>query len=533
MSQITERWLFISRDHSKPEKFADTLSLLPRAKAAGYNTILLGDHYLLTIDRMPEAHRQRLIELREAIRAQGFKLLAGCMPVGYALSILAYDPNLAEGVPVKDALFVARGGRLEFQQDPAPVVVNGAFASRDGVHFDGWEVQEGLGTTLFVEKRDGAVRTEITPERCMLAQKVKVHPYRQYHIRVRTKIKGMDNREGGAIVVRATDKEGRTRRLNYACLRGHPDCGWREQHAIFNSFEFDEVLVGIGTDSEGHGTIWWQDFSLEETALVNLLRRDGCPLSVKGEDGTAYQEGKDFEPIVDALLDPMELYHTPPVVKLTAKTRIRTGARVRMSYYHPLFIYGDQVCACLSDQKVFDIMRDQVTRLNELLHPDAFLMSQDEMRTANQDAACVSRNMTPGQLMAENVRKCAQIIRDLRPEAKIWIWSDMLDPFHNAHDGPYYFVEGSWKGAWEGADPDIGIANWAGHLKGKNFKWFSDRGHQQVLCGYYDYDDDGKAIAEWLKAAEGIPGVIGVMHTSWQEKYGTIEAWAKAAWGEG
>jgi len=180
---------------------------------------------------------------------------------------------------------------------------------------------------------------------------------------------------------------------------------------------------------------------------------------------------------------------------------------------------------------VYEVMREQVIRLDELLHPDAYLMSQDEMRTANRDLACLSRNLTPGQLMADSIRKSARILRELRPDAKVWLWSDMVDPYHNAKDGPYYFVEGSWEGSWEGADPDIGLANWAGHLKGKNCRWFADRGHQQVLSGYYDHDDDGAAIAAWLKAVEGIRGIVGAMHTSWQEKFDTLEAWAEKAWG--
>jgi len=536
MRNLSERWLFVFRDHTVPGKVEKTMELLPRAKAAGFNGILLSDHHLLTIDRMPEWYRRDIVRVREAIRGHGFRLIASCMPVGYAGSILAYDPNLAEGVPVRGARFVARGGELRFEQDPPVALVNGSFASSDGERFDGWEVQTGLGETLFAEPGAApgggmAVRTEITDRPCRLAQRVKLRPFRHYVVKVLTKIEEMTNREGGEIVVRATDAEGRPRRLNYACLRGLPSSDWREQHAVFNSFEFTEALVGIGTSSEGTGRVWWSNMSIEETALVNVLRREGCPIAVRGEDGAEYEEGRDCRPICDPRLDPMELYHTPPTVRLTARTRIPEGAVVRMDYYHPLFIYGDQVCACLSDPKVYEVMREQVVRLNELLHPDAFLMSQDEMRTANRDAACLSRNMTPGELMADNIRRSAAIIRKLRPDAKVWIWSDMIDPYHNAKQGPYYFVEGSWEGAWEGADPEMGIANWAGHLKGKNCRWFADRGHQQVLCGYYDADDDGAAIAEWLEAVREVPGIVGVMHTSWQERFDTIEVWARRAWG--
>ena len=61
-------------------------------------------------------------------------------------------------------------------------------------------------------------------------------------------------------------------------------------------------------------------------------------------------------------------------------------------------------------------------------------MSHDELRVINQCALCQSKHMTPGELLAWNVHKAAQIIRDIRPDAEIWVWSDMFDPMHNAQD---------------------------------------------------------------------------------------------------
>ena len=38
-------------------------------------------------------------------------------------------------------------------------------------------------------------------------------------------------------------------------------------------------------------------------SLVNVLRREGCPLTVTSEDGkTTYVEGRDFEPVRDPKL---------------------------------------------------------------------------------------------------------------------------------------------------------------------------------------------------------------------------------------
>jgi hypothetical protein len=139
--------------------------------------------------------------------------------------------------------------------------------------------------------------------------------------------------------------------------------------------------------------------------------------------------------------------------------------------------------------------------------------------------------MTPGQLLADNVRKCTQIVRDISPNAKIWVWSDMFDHKHNAVDN-YYLVNGTWAGSWEGLPPEVGIVNWAGHLKGANCAFFAERGHEQVLAGYYDGDRDGAAITAWLRNAEGVSGITGAMYTTWQQNYRYLEPWALAAWGK-
>jgi hypothetical protein len=96
--------------------------------------------------------------------------------------------------------------------------------------------------------------------------------------------------------------------------------------------------------------------------------------------------------------------------------------------------------------------------------------------------------------------------------------------------GDYYAVNGSWAGSWEGLDPSVGIANWAHHLQGRNARFFADRGHKQILAGYYDGSE--YPIEQWLEATKDVPGVVGVMYTTWRNNYDDIESWAKRAWGK-
>jgi hypothetical protein len=171
-----------------------------------------------------------------------------------------------------------------------------------------------------------------------------------------------------------------------------------------------------------------------------------------------------------------------------------------------------------------------VARAEKLFHPEAFFMSHDELRVMNQCASCQAMHKTPGQLLAWNVTKAVQIIRDLRPEAGIWVWNDMFDPMHNAVDH-YYAVNGSLKESWKGLSAGVGIVNWHGGLKGKNCRFFADLGCKQILSGYYDSDEDGSNIAEWLSNTKSVPGIVGAMYTTWEDKYGAMDVWAMKAWG--
>lgn len=107
----------------------------------------------------------------------------------------------------------------------------------------------------------------------------------------------------------------------------------------------------------------------------------------------------------------------------------------------------------------------------------------------------------------------------------------MFDPLHNAVDR-YYAVNGSLEGSWKGLDKDVGIVNWHGGLEGKNCRFFADRGLKQILAGYYDSDANGDAIARWRAQVADVPGIVGAMYTTWEDRYDAMDAWARRAWGE-
>ena len=132
--------------------------------------------------------------------------------------------------------------------------------------------------------------------------------------------------------------------------------------------------------------------------------------------------------------------------------------------------------------------------------------------------------LVAGAILADNVPTCIDILKETNPGGRIYVWSDMFDPNHNAHYD-YYLVRDNLAGSWEGLDKDVIIVPWYFGKRSESLKWFAGRGHQQVIAGYYDADPS--QILDWLKAAQGVEGVMGVIYTTWQHQFSDLEAFAE------
>jgi hypothetical protein len=518
VSRLQKRWLFEWRDMSNPEEVERMVARFPRAAAAGYNGVAFSYNIA----------PGKAAKLRQAAEQNGLDLVAIVMGG-------AHDRNYAEGVLVQDALFVAHDGAASLQPDNPTRLLNGDFEDTAGNHFKGWTMQDDEGVTTFADHEtvhggQTSLRMESIGKNqfshCRLAQPLNLQPHRQYHISCWVKTDRLSPADAEVKVLTADAQHS----ISFQTFHVDGTQDWKRYDLVFNSLDNREARLYLGCWSGKNGKLWWDDLGLEEIGLVNVLRRPGCPVTVSGEEGTAYEEERDFKRIVDPVLNPWHAWHEAPPVKLTSGSRIKDGARLRVSYYHPIIVYEDRVTSCLSEPKVFEDWRQEVKQADQLFHPAAFLMSHDELRVMNQCALCQSKHMTPGELLAWNVKQAAQIIRDVRPDAEIWVWNDMFDPLHNAVEH-FYAVNGPLTGSWKGLDKGIGIVNWHGGLKGKNCKFFADLGLKQILSGYYDGDEDGAAISEWLRNTEGIPGIIGAMYTTWEDKYNAMDVWARKAWG--
>ena len=141
----------------------------------------------------------------------------------------------------------------------------------------------------------------------------------------------------------------------------------------------------------------------------------------------------------------------------------------------------------------------------------------DEVRAGGSCEACRRRKMTMGEILGDCITRQVRLLRRVNPEAEVFCWSDMLDPHHNAH-GDYYLVEGDFTGSWKHVPEDLRIVCWYYQKRKQSLAHFSGLGFKTLAGAYYD-GDTLENPAGWLEALDGTPGAVGIMYTTWQNKY--------------
>ena len=508
---------------------------MKRAKAAGYNGIIDCDVKFEKFSLQPPSMIANLKKFRQECTAQKMKFIAGVTSFGYAGFLLASDPNLVEGMPVRAATFVVKDGKLT-PFDETTKLINPSFEEFKGEKPAGWEV-DGPGKIAFADsdvKFDGESslrQQDPGPGHCRAWQKIKVLPWHYYHVSAMVKTQGWTGKDM-RIFALAGNADGESAILNAQPVTVEKTADWQRADASFCSQNNSEVTLYLGTWSSNGGKIWWDDVKIEQGGFVNIIRRDSLPLTITSEDGkTTYEEGKDFAKVVDPKLlndpDPgyFTTWHDGPSVTIPAGSRLKEGQKVLASYHFATSAgKPGQVNACMAEPKTYEIVEHQIKWMKENGNPDVYLLLHDEIREGGWDDSCVKTGKTPGQMLADCVKKSTQIVKKVDPGKPIMIWNDMFDPHHNASPTAkeFYIVKGKapWANSWEGLSSDIGVLNW-NQNNADSMKFFADRGQQQILAGYYDADP--KKIVDWLKTASETRNVVGVVYTTWESDYSNLE----------
>src|SRR5204862_6395627 len=113
-------WASIARRHRSDHAIEHTRQIARTAAETGLNGVLFAAG-LDSIDLQPPEYLTRLEKVKAIFREYHLELIPSVFSDGYGGAILAHDKNLAEGVPVKVALYLVKNGEGHIEPEvPVP-----------------------------------------------------------------------------------------------------------------------------------------------------------------------------------------------------------------------------------------------------------------------------------------------------------------------------------------------------------------------------------------------------------------------------
>jgi hypothetical protein len=518
-----DRWFYVSTGLASAEELSRIEGLVRTASEHGLNGMLLSAGFD-ELDLKPAEFLERLTRLKRTCDRRKIEIIPMGFSVGYGSGVLAHNKNLAAGLPVRGALFVAGNHEARFMPDSPARLANGGFEKRQGslpANFTLHGGKAAIDTTVYhsgsasvrFEDFDGASGGE-----AYLAQDLQVTPYRCYRLRCWVKTQNVSPGTLFHLTAIAPDN----RDLSYLEYPLHSGSDWQEVTWGFNSWYADHVNFRVGISDGKADKVWVDDASVEEVGLINVLRRPGTPVKIRNEKtGEVYEEGRDYARVSDPELN-FRFDRESPTIRLLPGSRIKSGERLRVDYFHGKQIYHDQVPIDMSEPEVYEIWQRQIPLLRRYLAPRKYFLSMDEVRIGGFCRACQDRRLPMSEILGDCVKRQCEMIHAVDPDAQIFVWSDMFDPNHNAR-AKYYLIDGSFAGTWNYLPKGLVIACWYYEKRDLSLRFFSRRGYATLAGAYYDADnlDNPKG---WLASLDRTPGAVGIMYTTWHDKYKLLAA---------
>ncbi len=521
------------------EAYQKSCALLNKAVAAGYTGLALWDSGLnyLGSPSWPAKNEAYMREFLKYAVAKRMKIIAAPSIYGFSNEILERNPNWAESQRIIGALFEVdrSGARLNFKNS-FPGLSDGGFENGGADWFSTGDKGLGLNNAAHSGKNSAVIAD--APGNARLRQKFPLQPWRQYHLRLFYKSSDFH----GAPMISVFDG-GSLKKVRFnVSLNANGTHDWTQLDYAFNSQDSTAGYLYLGVWGGSSGLLWFDDISLEETALVYLTRRPSTPVRVydPAEPSLEFVEGKDFNTITDDRMQTRnpftDDYHEPTPVTLPPGTRLKPGQKISVDFYAVTTVPGQHsVSMCLTDPAGSQWVAGNGRAIHQLFPAGSgFFLGYDEIRQANSCGSCRGRHLSAGQLLASSVRQTIHAYASVAPNRPLYVWNDMFDPYHNAHAN-YFYVEGDLAGSWSGIPASVTIMNWnLDHLR-DSLVWFSGTDtkqpipHAQIIAGYYDTGNGAAAAQQELQAASGTPGVLGFMYTTWNDDYSQLAGFAAAA----
>jgi hypothetical protein len=159
------RWVFVSSSLRSDKDVVDVERIVQTGSEHGLNGMVLSAG-LDELDRQPPAFLERLAKVKEFCQSHGVEIIPNIFSAGYGGSVLAYNRNLAAGIPVKNAPFLVKNGEASLNPARPVRIANGGFEQYEGNRLKGFGFHDRPGEVSFVDSRTSGDLSTATRGSC-------------------------------------------------------------------------------------------------------------------------------------------------------------------------------------------------------------------------------------------------------------------------------------------------------------------------------------------------------------------------------
>ena len=550
--EITDRFVYVDGHFGDPKRMEDVRKVARTAAANGYTGLVIqGD--IQYAWRFNEAQREELGKLKRVCDEVGIEIIPAVWSIGYG-GLSAADPNLAEGIPCRDIPYAvsADGRKAVYESASADVpCLDGGFENAkdlgDGrFKVSGLDFAEKPGEISFIDRRvkhsgNASLRFECSAtdpkHRHARAQAtLKIKPYSRYVIGMWWKTEGVNPvwalQATYYNVAKPGEGGGMVRQLSFTNPRIGSTGDWTYMTSDLSSLEYDRINLWFGSWGAKEGRFWVDDISIRVAGLENVIRREGCPFEVKGAaNGIVYEEGRDYAPVppMGAEQRKMPRENGSIVLSIQAGSRIRPGEKLLVSGYRQHLVGSSQNVACMSVPRLYELIDRSAACLAETVRPKRWFLPLDEIRAGGNCTLCADPRHGMPDLFVNCVTRMRGTIRKYTPEAKIYMWGDMLNPKMNGK-AVQLMCKGSFEGSIDRIPKDIVIMHWGEETKDA-LRYFRGHGFEtarslSAVNGELT-EKKSAALLEHFAAVRADPNCHAVMYTSWSDDYRNLARFAE------
>ncbi len=291
----------------------------------------------------------------------------------------------------------------------------------------------------------------------------------------------------------------------------------------------DRITIYARQQSPGSGTFWLDEVHMErmDGGLRNVIRGEGTDIRVTDLTGQKhYKLGTDYEVTSGQQQAKILPSLKPFVIRRLPGGAIAPGETVLVSYdayyAYALSRYWSSA-PCLACERLYtDFYAPAIERVTSLLHPTMLNIDADEIRGFYRDSRLTARFDSNAEAIAYWANRIQRELAQRGPECQLWLWDDMVSPYHNGGIADYQVAYGGRRGRMaEATEKDMLDRSLIMDVWWYGDEWLSQMWHSVRYFGEKGFRVLGSPwqseenIVSWSELLFGQSHALGGVETNW------------------